>query len=160
MALEQWEKELVAIGASIGTGCSPCLEHHLRAGRHAGLTEPQLARAIEVAERVHRTADELLSLHSRELLPNLEPPSRLGQQEPPTSHRDQLVALGTSIGSNCHPLLEQRVMGLLDHEVPINHVRSAVKMAQLVQRNAAEITAGKVASIIEPAERMPPPAPV
>ena len=45
MALEQWEKELVAIGASMGTGCRPCLEHHLRAARHAVLTEPQLACA-------------------------------------------------------------------------------------------------------------------
>jgi len=75
MGPEQWEKELVAIGASICTGCGPCLEHHLRAGRNAGLTEPQLARAIEVAERAHRTAGDLLSLHSRELLSNLEPPN-------------------------------------------------------------------------------------
>ena len=153
MALEQWEKELVAIGASIGTGCSPCLEHHLLAGRNAGLTEPQLAHAIDVAERVDRTAGDQLSLYSRELLASLEPPSRMSQQVLPTSHRDQLVALGTSIGANCHPLLAQQIIGLLGHEVPINHVRSAVKMAQLVQRNAAEITAGKVASIIEAAER-------
>ena len=29
MALQQKDKELVAIGASIGAGCGPCLEHHI-----------------------------------------------------------------------------------------------------------------------------------
>jgi hypothetical protein len=33
MALEQQDKELVAIGASIGASCRPCIEHHIPAGR-------------------------------------------------------------------------------------------------------------------------------
>ncbi|HEY5988941.1 MAG TPA: carboxymuconolactone decarboxylase family protein [Streptosporangiaceae bacterium] len=45
MALDQKDKELAAIGARIGTGCLPCIEHHIPAGRDAGLTEPDLARA-------------------------------------------------------------------------------------------------------------------
>jgi AhpD family alkylhydroperoxidase len=32
MALAQKEKELVAIGASIGAGCRPCIDHHIDAG--------------------------------------------------------------------------------------------------------------------------------
>ena len=48
MRLEQGEKELAAIGASIGANCRPCIEHHLPAGRggrrgeerHAGGVAP------------------------------------------------------------------------------------------------------------------------
>jgi len=38
----------------------------------------------------------------------------MGQLELSSDHRDQVVALGTSIGANCHPLLELRIIGLVD----------------------------------------------
>ena len=44
MRLEQREKELAAIGASIGANCRPCIEHHIPAGREAGLSEVELDR--------------------------------------------------------------------------------------------------------------------
>lgn len=154
MALEQKDKELVAIGASIGAGCSPCLDHHIQAGRNAGLTEPQLARAVAVAEDAHRIAVELLSRHSRELVPGTEAAAPTTPKTRPTSrsdHSDELVDLGTSIGANCHLLLEQHVSGALDRGLEASQVRSAIKMAGIVQRNAAEITARKATSIFEAA---------
>jgi AhpD family alkylhydroperoxidase len=45
MQLEQRDKELAAIGASIGCNCRPCAEHHIPAGRQAGLFEAELADA-------------------------------------------------------------------------------------------------------------------
>jgi len=149
MALQQKDKELVAIGASIGAGCSPCLEHHIPAGRNAGLTEPQLSRAIEVAEDSHRVAVELLSRRSRELLHEVEPSTRTPLATRPASRADELVALGTSVGTNCHLLLRQHISGALGRGLEVGQVRSAVKMAEIVQNHAAEITAKKAASIIE-----------
>lgn len=32
MQLEQWDKELAAVGVSIGCNCRPCIEHHVAAG--------------------------------------------------------------------------------------------------------------------------------
>ena len=75
MALDQKDKELVAIGASIGALCRPCIEHHIPAGRDAGLTEPQLARAVQVAQATHRIAVDLLFRRSRELLRSGEDPA-------------------------------------------------------------------------------------
>ena len=43
MQLEQRDKELAAIGAAIGCNCRPCIEHHIPAGREAGLSETELA---------------------------------------------------------------------------------------------------------------------
>jgi len=52
MRLEQREKELAAIGASIGANCRPCIEHHVPAGREAGLSEAELADAVAAALEV------------------------------------------------------------------------------------------------------------
>jgi AhpD family alkylhydroperoxidase len=158
MALEQQDKELVAIGASIGALCRPCIEHHIPAGRDAGLTEPELAQAVKVAEATHRTAVELLSRRSRELLHAAEAPADGPLPEEPTSRLDELdelAALGASIGANCHPLLGQHITRALQHGLTPSQVRSAIKMAQIVQQHAAQITVGKAAAAPEAAEVKP-----
>lgn len=155
MALDQKDKELVAIGASIGALCRPCIEHHIPAGRDAGLTEPQLARAVQVAQATHRIAVDLLFRRSRELLRSGEDPAGMAVEVEPTSRLSELAALGASIGANCHPLLEQHVAGALRQGLAASQVRSAIKMAEIVQQHAAEITAGKAAAAIEAAEPDP-----
>src|SRR5512135_1095494 len=154
MALDQKDKELAAIGASIGALCRPCIEHHIPAGRDAGLTEPELARAVEVAEDTHRIAVTLLFLRCHELLRGGETPARVAAQVP-RSRLSELVALGASIGANCHPLLEQHVAGALQQGLTASQVRSAIKMAGIVQQHAAEITAAKAAAALGPAEARP-----
>ena len=154
MALNQKDKELAAIGASIGALCRPCIEHHIPAARQAGLTEPELARAVEVAEATHRIATELLFERTRELLSG-QAPTDMGAQAEPTDRLGELVALGASIGANCHPLLEQHVAGTLRQGLTASQLRSAIKMAQIVQQHAADITAGKAAAFLEAAEPDP-----
>jgi AhpD family alkylhydroperoxidase len=39
------QKELVAVGASVGAGRQPCVSHHLKAGAEAGLDAEQLLAA-------------------------------------------------------------------------------------------------------------------
>ncbi len=155
MALAQKDKELVAIGASIGALCRPCLEHHIPAARDAGLTEPELARAVEVAQAIHRTAVELLFRRSRELLQPTGTPAAAPRQAEPASRLHELVALGACVGANCHPLLERHIAGALSQGLTASQVRSAIKMAQIVQQHAADITASKAAAAIEAAEPNP-----
>lgn len=155
MALDQKDKELVGIGASIGALCRPCIEHHIPAGRDAGLTEPELARAAGVAEAIHRIATELLFGRARELLRGGEVPAGMAAQVEPTSQLDELVALGASIGANCHPLLEQQIAGALQQGLTAGQVRSAIKMAEVIQQHAAEITASKATAALEAAEPNP-----
>lgn len=154
MALEQKDKELAAIGASIGALCRPCIEHHIPAGRDAGLTELELARAVEAAQATHRVAVTLLFRRSRELLDG-EAPADVAVAAEHTSRPDELVALGASIGANCHPLLEQHVAGALRQGLSPSQVRSAIKMAQIVQQHAAEITTSKAAAALEAAQPHP-----
>lgn len=151
MALEPKDKELVAIGASIGALCRPCIDHHIPAGRNAGLVEPEIVRAVEVAEATHRVAVELLFRSARDLLHASVTSTDVPLEVEPTSRLDELVALGASIGANCHPLVERHVAGALEQGLIPSQVRSAIKMAEIVQQHAAEITARKAAAAIDAA---------
>lgn len=63
------ERELVALGAALGSNCVPCIEFHIPASRKAGLTNVQILEAIRLADKVRKvparkvldTATDLLS---------------------------------------------------------------------------------------------------
>jgi AhpD family alkylhydroperoxidase len=148
MRLEQREKELAAIGASIGANCRPCIEHHVPAGRVAGLSETELADAVATAKAVRDEAVELFSGRVEELL------GRAGSRSAPaalaeTSQARELVALGASIGANSHPLLDLHIAAGLDAGLAPVQVEAALKMAEYVQQRASEMTAEKATHALE-----------
>jgi len=55
------ERELVSLGAAMGSNCISCIEHHVPASRAAGLTDAQISEAI-------RLADELRQVPARKTL--------------------------------------------------------------------------------------------
>ncbi len=60
-ALSPSERELVALGAALGSNCLPCIEYHIPEARKAGLTDAQIAEAI-------RQADTLRQVPARKVL--------------------------------------------------------------------------------------------
>lgn len=140
MQLEQRDQELAAVGASIGCNCHPCIEHHIAAGRVAGLSDAELADAVATARVVRDEAIELLTARSDELLGGTSVPA---QPAPAVedSRTDELVSIGASVGANSHPLLRRHIAAALDLGLSPAEVRAAVKMAAYVQRRASELTA-------------------
>lgn len=140
MQLEQRDKELAAIGAAIGCNCRPCIEHHIPAGREAGLSEAELADAVTVARAVRDTAIELLAPKIDELLG-----SSTARVEPApaaeTSRARALVSLGASVGANSHQLLERHIAAALALGLSSGEITAALKMAGYVQTRAGELTA-------------------
>ena len=62
------ERELVAIGASLASNCVPCIEFHIQAARKAGLSDEEIAEAIEFADKIKRVpADKVLEAASCQL---------------------------------------------------------------------------------------------
>jgi len=149
MALDQTKKELAAIGASIGAGCRPCIEHHIAAGREAGLSDEEIAAAVARAEDVRGRAAELLSARSHELLGDSTAARKPDASDEPRSQ--ELAALGASIGANAHSLLEEYVQAALGSGLTADQVQAATRMAEHVQGRAAEITAEKVGALVEAA---------
>ena len=52
--LNERERELVAIGASIASNCVPCIQHHIPEARKAGLGDRRIKEAIQIADMVRR----------------------------------------------------------------------------------------------------------
>lgn len=140
MQLEQRDKELAAVAASIGCNCRPCIEHHIAAGRAAGLSDAELADAVATARVVRDEAIELLAARIDELLEAASAPAEPGASAE-GSRVDELVAIGASVGANSHPLLRRHIAAALELGLSPAEVRAAVKMATYVQQRASEMTA-------------------
>ena len=48
------ERELVALGAAMGSNCVPCVEYHIPESRKVGLTDPEIHAAIRYADKVRQ----------------------------------------------------------------------------------------------------------
>ncbi len=48
------ERELVALGAALGSNCVPCIEYHVPEARKAGLSDQQIREAIQLADKVRQ----------------------------------------------------------------------------------------------------------
>ena len=141
MQLEQRDKQLAAVGASIGCNCRPCIEHHIAAGRAAGLSDAELADAVATARVVRDEAIELLAARIDELLGAASAPAEPGAAAE-GSRVDELVAIGASVGANSHPLLRRHIAAALELGLSPSpaEVRAAAKMATYVQQRASEMT--------------------
>jgi len=64
------EKELVAIGAAMGSNCVPCIEYHIPIARKVGLTDAQILAAIELADKVRQVPARKVLEVAKELLEN------------------------------------------------------------------------------------------
>ena len=53
-SLSPRDRELVALGAAMGSNCVPCIEYHIRASRKAGLTDEDIRSAIQHADRIRQ----------------------------------------------------------------------------------------------------------
>lgn len=150
MQLEQRDKELAAIGASLGCNCRPCVEHHIAAGREAGLSEAELADAVASARAVRDQAIELLAPRIDALLGrgSVGVPSETAALAE-TSRAHALIALGASVGANSHPLLHRHIAAALELGLRLAEIAAAARMAEYVQRRAGEMTAEKATHTLD-----------
>src|SRR5512133_3949983 len=142
MQLEQRDKELAAIGASIGCNCRPCGADHIPAGREAGLSRAELADAVATARAVRDEAIALLASRIDELLggDSVSPgPASVAD----VSRAHALVCLGASVGANSHPLLGRHIAAALELGLGSTEIAAAARMAAYVQQRAREMTADK-----------------
>jgi AhpD family alkylhydroperoxidase len=148
MVLTNSERELVAIGAAIGAGCQPCLTYHLGAATQAGLSQAARLQALADGERVKRGQYDLLAALGRELLgiqPDAGPSADASASTDPAV---ELVSIGAAIGANSLPNVREHITAARATGRSPAQLGVAVKVAQAVQKKAAEITAGEVAALM------------
>lgn len=132
LSLEQ--KELVAVAASVGAGCQPCVSHHLKAGAKAGLDGERLLAAVTSAERVTAEAAVAMGHHVRgKLGPDVAPPALLSRLE------EALASLGAALAANDATNIERQLQAALELGASRSQLRQAIEAAHTVQENAARI---------------------
>ncbi len=61
------DRELVALGAAMGSNCVSCIEHHIPEAKRLGLSDAEITEAIELADKTRqiparKTVDAALGL--------------------------------------------------------------------------------------------------
>lgn len=131
--LSSQQRELVAVGASVGAGCQPCVSHHLDAGAEAGLDDERLLAAVASAERVSAEAAVLMGEHVRDKLARDVAPALLSRIE------ETLASLGAALGANDKRNIERQLKAASGLGVSRDQLREAIETARVVQENAARI---------------------
>ena len=127
-------QELVAVGASVGDGCQPCVSHHLKAGAKAGLDGEQLLAAVASAERVCAEAAVAMGDHARAKLgPDVTSAAFVSRLE------EALASLGAALGANDAKNIEHQLRAASDLGATRSQLRQAIETAHNVQENAARI---------------------
>ena len=53
-SLSPRDRELVALGAAMGSNCVPCIEYHIPEARKAGLSDQEMRTAVHLADQVRQ----------------------------------------------------------------------------------------------------------
>lgn len=66
--MDERTKELIAIGASVGAHCQPCLTYHVEKARDMGISEEEIRAAIDTGHMVEKGAMSAMRKFSAEVL--------------------------------------------------------------------------------------------
>lgn len=86
-------KELVAIGASVGAHCQPCLEYHIQAATVLGVSDDDIKLAIEIGHTVEKGAMAAMTKFSAAAVKELAagvPQSSLLEKQPDSESEGQI----------------------------------------------------------------------
>lgn len=128
------DKELIAIGASIGACCQSCTAHHVDAAREAHATNEEIRAAIDQALVVRRRATRIMVGVGERLLGNEDAvESHEGRQLPLLG---ELVSIAAAIGLNCTSSLEMHLRAAKKAGGTSRQIRSALTLARVVRKVA------------------------
>ena len=54
--MDEKTKELIAVGASVGSHCQPCLTYHVAKAKEMGIEESEIREAIAIGQMVEKGA--------------------------------------------------------------------------------------------------------
>ncbi len=130
------EREIVAVGASVGSGCHPCLAHHVRAARAAGVGDAEL---LDVIRHSHDLTVAAAARIARDGIAMVGAPA--AGASPADEATLGLAALGAAMGANAMAEIEERLEGGRAAGTPTQRLAAIAAVAQDVQANAARIHA-------------------
>lgn len=146
--LTQKDKELVAVAASIASGCVPCTMHHIKAVREAGASEAEVLGVTKIALDVRDNATEVMAEVAQGTL-NPEFPGKVqaGSIKQPI---DNLIALGAALSCNSVADLDFYYAASKAAGASTRQIQTAIKIARSIRKSAIEKADARIGNLIEP----------
>jgi AhpD family alkylhydroperoxidase len=140
--ITETEKALIAVGASVASGCQPCTEHTVALARTAGAGERSLALAVETALAVRGSATRTMDRWAAQCQgtrPPLDPAFH-------TENRRiaELAAVAASFAVNSVPDLEAHLEAARECGATPEEIQITIGMSRLIKKTAEE----KLAALI------------
>jgi AhpD family alkylhydroperoxidase len=142
--LSEKEQELIALGASIASGCLPCTKFHLRAAASVGAAAADIAQAVQDATQVRRTATDIMAQAG-----GLAPADG-GEARPDAGQRTlirELVSAGAAYAINCAPGVEAHLEAARARGATDAQLLAALTIACAVRDVAVEKAKAAAAAI-------------
>jgi len=103
-ALSEKDGEIIAVGASVASGCLPCTKFHIRAASLSGASEGELLDAVREATRVRRAATAIMAKAGG--LSPAEAGQSVAESGEARSLIRELVAISAAYAISCATTLE------------------------------------------------------
>lgn len=151
--LSSEQRELVAVGASVGAGCHPCVSYHIKAATKAGVSGERLLAALASSERVAAEAAARMTVHARgQLATGVTAPAAASPLD------DALASFGGALGANDVANIARHMRAAADLGASHAQLEEAIATAQKVQENATRIHVREARRLLE--QSTAPDAPV
>lgn len=105
--LGEKDQEIIAVGASVASGCLPCIKFHRRAAASVGVDEGDILQAVRDAIAVRRAATELMARAGG--LPEAEAETMTPAPAGDHSLIREFVAIAAAYSINCSTSLEKHM---------------------------------------------------
>lgn len=134
--LNEIERELIAVGASIAAGCQPCTEYHVKAARAAGACDKGIVLAVETALSGRDSATRTMGEWAVQF--------QGSRPEADTEFRVQkrlvveLTLVAAAAAVNSVPNLQKHLAAARQSGARPDQIRYAIDMARRIKRAAEQ----------------------
>ncbi len=130
--LNDKDRELISIGASLAAGCQPCARFHLRAAQIAGASNAEIRQTVNDTLGVSRHATEQMAEFASQYV-GAANPDAAGQVTPLLR---ELVSISAACAINSTPELETHLAAARRFGATKGQILSAIKIASAVKDTA------------------------
>ena len=144
------EKELVAVAASIASGCLPCTTQHIKLARETGASEREVLRSIYIASDVRDNVTEIM-IEAAQGNPVNEYPTRT-QSDAMKGPIDDLVSIGAALACNSVAGLEYYLTRARAAGASTRQIQTVAGIARAIRKEAEEEADAIIGNLFEPTQ--------
>ncbi len=136
MAITAKERELVAVGISVATGCKPCTNYHVKKARIEGADNVEISDAIAEAIHIRHRATDTIKAHALGRV-YIATRNNITENIGKSTRINELLAIGTAFAVNCVTTLRQHLEVAKNNGITPGEIRDIIKLGMFIKKKAA-----------------------